>query len=104
MVAFSREIAEGPQIHGEDEQIAYIIDISNWSSSPSAVEVQVKVADTGQDVTGITTTGLPIVLDPTHIMTPIIHSLTKKVIYRVDVKYTVGAQVLEFYLILRAEE
>ena len=45
-----REIIEGIQIQGEDERIAYTIDISEWGSSPTGITFVVKDS-TSVDVT-----------------------------------------------------
>lgn len=98
-----REVAEGPQYQGEDEQIAWGIDITEWGSSPTGISVVVKDED-GNDVTSTVTTGSPSAVDSTTIKTPVIHSLTAGTQYRVEVLFTVDTQILECYFILIAEE
>ncbi len=45
-----REIVEGPQTQGEDERIVYVLDITKWGSTPTAISVVVKNS-LGTDVT-----------------------------------------------------
>lgn len=89
-----REVAEGLQVQGEDERIAYTLDVSNYGSSPTSVSVVVKRG--GEDVTSTVTTGSSSVAGNV-ITLPVIHSLVPDAIYRVEVKFTVSGNVLEPY-------
>jgi len=99
-----REVVEGPQAQGTDEQIVWTLDISNWGTDPTNISVVVKDSD-GDDVTSTVTTGLPLAASSTLINTPRILNLTINEQYRVEVKFTIGTgQVLEAFFILVCEE
>jgi len=97
-----REVIEGPQYQGEDEEIVYTIDISEWGSSPSGVTVKVYDED-GADVTTTVTSGSSSTTTTT-ITLPTIKSLTAGTQYRVEIKFTAGGQVLEAYFVIIAED
>ncbi len=101
-MASSREIVP-LRVQGVDEQIAYRIDTTGWGGSPVDVEVKVyDVLNDYTDVTGQKTIGAPSVVD--NIITlPQIHSLEAGKLYRVEVKFTSGANVLEPFFRIRAE-
>ena len=99
-----REVVEGPQYQGEDEEIIWTVDISNWGTQPTDISVVVKDED-GNDVTATTTTGSPSSANlGQYINCPTIHSLTAGTQYRVEVKFTAQGQVWECYFILICEE
>ena len=98
-----REVIEGPQPQGEDEEIFWTLDVSGWGDgTPSAITVVVKDEE-GTDVTTSVMTGSPVGGDGT-IVLPTLHSLTAGVTYRIEAKFTLGGQVLEGYAFIEAEE
>jgi hypothetical protein len=101
-VLLEREVVEGPQIQGEDEEIVWTLDITNWGSSPTDISVVVK-NEAGTDVTSSVTTGSPYAASSVYINLPTIHSLTAGVQYRVEVKFTANGQVFEAFFILICE-
>lgn len=98
----NREVVDGPQPQGAGERIPWVFDISGFGTSPSLYPVTVFDED-GEDVTAATTTGSATLTDPTHVTTPIIHSLTAGVQYRVVVTLTFGTTVLTGFFIILAE-
>jgi len=99
----SREVSEGQQVQGEDEEIVYTITTTNWGSSPSSVSMVVKDASNSDtDVTDDVTTG-SISTSGDIITLKTISSLTAEHRYRVEVKFTSGSSIFETYFWIRAE-
>lgn len=99
-----REVIEGIQYQGEDESIAYTLDVTAVGSSPTSISVEVKDVDADEDVTdevmpvgGPAATGNVITLPP-------LTALTAGRLYRVEVKYTVAGNVLENYVLIQGQE
>lgn len=98
-----REVIEGVQYQGEDEAIAYALDVSaiGTPSSPSVVVKDVAadsvVTSTVMPVNNPTADGSAISLSP-------LRNLTDGRLYRIEVKYTVGGNVLESYFYVQAQE
>ena len=103
MAVVSREVHEGLQAQGEDEQIAYAITTTPWGSTPSSVTVVVKdeTNSFGVVTTSVTSGSAAVVGDV--ITTPIVKSLTAGHTYRVETKFTSGVNVFECYFRLRGE-
>lgn len=107
-MTISREIKEGPQAQGADEQIAYRLDTSNWSavpaspSTPSSISAKIytvtEVAGvtTYTDVTSTKMSG-SCVISGQYITLPVILSLTAGTEYRVECKFTLAGNVFEAY-------
>jgi len=99
-----RQVAEGLQYQGVDEQVYYVLDVSNYGDDPTDVTVVVKdMSAGGKAVTDDVTTGSALVSD-NEITLPKIHGLTAGHIYRVEVKFTISSNVLEPYFYIKAEE
>lgn len=101
MSANNREIVEGVQAQGEDEAVVYSVD---WAAVgvPSSPVVAVKTS-TGADVTATvmpvnapTVSGTVVTLSP-------LRSLMAGVLYRVEVRCSVGANTLETYFYVQAQ-
>lgn len=98
-----REVAEGRQYQGEDESIAYTLDVSAVGSSPSSVSVVVKEAFAGTPVTAtVMPTNSPTVNGNVITLSPL-KLLTAGVLYRVEVKYTISGNILENYFHVQAQ-
>jgi len=90
-----RIVAEGLQYQGEDEEIAYTLDTSNWGGSPSAITVTAyDVTDEYEDVTATVLSGSASTAGDV-ITLPVVKSLTRGHLYQVHVKFTTGGQVME---------
>jgi len=99
-----REVFEGKQTQGEDEEIVYTIDVSNWGDSPTSPALVVK--EETDDYTDVTSTVAPTgtASASSNIITlPTIKDLTAEKIYRAEVKFTLGGNVLELYIRIRGE-
>lgn len=86
---------------GVDEECIYSVNVANWGSSPSSPTVVVKDED-GADVTGDVTSGSASAAGNV-ITLPTIKSLTLATMYRVEVQFTLGSQVLEAFFFIETE-
>ena len=99
-----REVVEGKQFQGEDESIAYTLDVGAVGSSPSSVAVVVKDVTAGTVVTStVMPTGSPSVAGDV-ITLPALKLLTAGRLYRVEVKYTIANNILESYFYVQGQE
>ena len=99
-----REVAEGKQYQGEDESIAYTIDVSAIGSAPSSVSAVVKDVTNGTVVTAtVMPTNVPTVSGNVITLSPL-KQLTPSVLYRVEVKYTISGNILENYFLVQGQE
>ena len=99
-----REVFEGKQTQGEDEQIVYTIDVTNWGDSPSSPTMVVKEeTDDYEDVTSTVAPSGTASASANVITLPTIKNLTAESIYRAEVKFTLSGNILEFYIRIRAE-
>jgi len=104
MMALRREVAEGVQIQGEDEQIVYTLTTTPWGSNPSDVSMVVKDESDGyKDVTSTVTSG-DISVDGDVITLKMIKSLTADHGYRVEVKFSSGGNIFEPFARIKAEK
>jgi hypothetical protein len=103
-MANNREVAEGMQFQGEDEIIAYTLDVTAVGSSPTSVSVVVKTADTGQNVTAtVMPVNTPTVQNNVITLSPL-KLLTNGQDYKVEVKYVIAGNTLESYFYVRCQE
>ena len=99
-----REVFEGKQTQGEDEEIVYTIDVSKWGDSPSSPSMVVKEeTDDYEDVTSVVAPSGSVSAAANVITLPTIKLLTAEKIYRVEVKFTMSGNVLETYIRIRGE-
>lgn len=100
-----REVAEGTQYQGEDESIAYTLNVSAIGSSPSSVSAVVKSV-AGSVMTVVTATVMPTnvpTVDGNVITLSPLTALTAGVLYRVEVKYSIDGNILENYFNVQAQ-
>lgn len=97
-----RECVESPLTQGADEQIAYVIDTTNWGGSPTSPTLKVYDTEDGSDVTTTCTTGTTSE-SGNDITTAKIKSLTAGHEYRVEVQYTYSGNTFELYFLVSAE-
>jgi hypothetical protein len=102
-MAVSREVTQGPQVQGVDEQIVYTITTTNWASSPSTPSLVVKdMSDGARDVSATVVSGSTTASGDV-ITCGTIKSLIEGHEYRAEVKFTVGSNIYETYFIIKAE-
>lgn len=98
-----REVDEGLQYQGEDEEIAYSVDVSNVGDSPTSPSVVVKDAY-GQDVTStVMPTNTPSVSGNVITLSKL-KNLVPGVEYRVEVKFTISGSIFEHYFRVKGQE
>jgi len=92
----SREVAEGIQYQGVDEQIVYSLTTTQWGSSPSSPSV--KAYDASNDYADVTTTVLSgsASVSGDVITLPKVKSLTLGHVYRIDVQFMVAGSATPF--------
>jgi hypothetical protein len=110
----SREIKEGNQRQGADEQVVYRLDTSNWSATPTSPSTPSSTSAaifTVTDVAGVTTytdvtatkmSGATSVSSQ-YITLPTVTGLVAGTEYRVEVKFTLEGSVFEAYATIQAE-
>ena len=92
------EVAEGIQYQSSDEKQAYKITTTNWVSSPTSPVVAVFIGTTNEDVTSLV---FPVNSPSANldvITLSLLQNLRKGVIYRIEVRFSVGSSVYECYL------
>lgn len=89
-----REVTEGVQVQGTDEEIAYKLTTTPWGGSPSAVSVSVFSGLAHlTDVTALVMpSGTPAVAGDV-ITLPVLKDLSRGELYRVRVTFTSGGSV-----------
>jgi hypothetical protein len=101
-----RQVQERDISQGIEEEVVYSFSTTPWGSSPTSITA--KVFDvTNEDRTDVTATVMPTgaasaVGDV--ISLPALKLLTDLHIYRVEVKFTAGGNVLEPFFFVRAEQ
>ena len=103
-MATSREIREGIQYIGEDEEIVYSLTTTNWGSTPTSPSVAIYSLSGDNytdESTGVLTGSASVVGDV--ITLPKIAGLTAGVEYRVEVQFTISGNVFEAYARLLCE-
>lgn len=99
-----REVIGSPVEQGVDESIRYTIDVSRVGVAPTNPSCLIKdLSDSSTDVTGDVATGTPSVVGSI-IYTPYIADLVDKHVYRVEVLYELGNNLIENYFVIHAKE
>ena len=94
----TRQVSEGRQELGSNEEKVWGIDVTNWGSSPSSPDMVVwDLSDENEDVSADVLSG-SMTVDGNVVYLKKIASLTAGSNYRAWVKFTVGSDVLEAYL------
>jgi len=97
-----REVAV--KVQGEDEEIAYEFDVTNWGSNPSDVMVSAEVWSGGMwsDVSASVLEGSASVLGNV-ITLPVVKNLVAGKAYHIYFMFTSGGMVYDPYLTIHAE-
>lgn len=98
-----REVLEGKQYQGEDESIAYTLDVTAVGSSPTSVAVVVKDITNDETVTATVMPTGSASVSGNVITLPALKLLTADVLYRVEVKYTISGNILESYFYVQGQ-
>ena len=97
MIAPAREILEGPLYQGVDEEIKYKLTTTPWGSSPSSPSAVIKILPADTDVSSTCLSGSASAVGDV-ITLPTVKSLTAGTEYRLEVKFTVGGNVMEAWV------
>lgn len=95
-----REVTEGTQYQGEDERIAYTLDVSDVGIDPTNVVVSVYQVD-GLTFTDVESTVMPAnspTVDGNIITLSLLRNLTRGKTYRVEVRFTITGNIFEHYI------
>ena len=100
----TREIAQGKQWQGVDEEIPYTLTTTKWGSSPSSVSVKAYTVqgETFTDVSSTVLSGSPSV-NGDIITLPVLKSLVEGVEYRIEMKFTCSGNVFESWATVFAQ-
>ena len=104
-----REVKEGKQYQGIEEEIAYTITTTPWGSSPTSITAKVfSLPDNGvdSDIVDTTTDNMPSGSPSASgdvITLPVLKSLVLDTMYRVEVKFTCSGNIFEAYAYVKAE-
>ena len=103
-MALPREITQGVQMQGVDEEIVYTVTTTPWGSSPTSLSVVVKSVIAGfVDVTStVMPSGSPSVVGDI-VTLPTLKSLTENVLYRLELKFTSGGSIFEAFAFVKGE-
>ena len=101
----SREVVEGVQRQGEEEQIAYKIDVSNWGDNPTNVSAKAYALPyCSADITeSVMPTNTPSVSGNVITLSPL-KGLIAGRMYRIEVKFKIGSNVLECWFKVACEQ
>jgi hypothetical protein len=103
-MAVDREIIEGKQEQGIDEEIVYSITSTPWGSSPTSIVVTAFDFTSGEytDVSSTVLSGSASAVGDV-ITLPILRDLTENHKYRIEVKFTCTGNVFEPYFIVNCK-
>ena len=100
----TREVAEGKQYQGEDEEIVYTIDVSKWGDSPTSPSLVVKeITDDYEDVTSTVAPSGAASATANVITLPTIKSLTMNRVYQCEILFTMAGNKLETFFKIKGE-
>jgi hypothetical protein len=103
MIEQDREIQESPLYQGVDEEIKYKLKTTPWGSSPSSPSVVIKKLPSNEDVSSTCLNGSPSVSGDV-ITLPTVKSLSASTLYRLEVKFSVGGNVMEAWIKIVGQE
>jgi hypothetical protein len=98
-----REVVEGIQHQGVDEEIAYSVTTTPYGPGPTNVAIVAKdVTNSYLDVSSTVLTGSSSVVGDV-ITLPKLKGLTLNHLYRIEVKFSSGGDIFEPYFLVQAE-
>lgn len=103
-MALPREITQGTQVQGIEEEIPYTVTTTPWGSTPTSLSVVVKSVTAGlADVTStVMPSGSPSAVGDI-VTLPTLKSLTENVLYRIELKFTSGGSIFEVFAFVKGE-
>ena len=97
-----REISEGLQCQGVNEEIVYGITSTPWGSSPTSITAVLRDPDF-EDVSASMLSGSPSASGDV-ITTPKVLNLIAGELYRLEINFSSGGQKFEFFIEILAED
>lgn len=100
----TRRIVYDDVPQGVNEKVTYLLDTTEWGGSPTSVIVKAyEITRAGLvDVSGTVLNGNASVTDNV-ITLPLVENLESGKVYRIDIRFTSGANRFEPFLVIRAE-
>jgi len=93
----TRQFVPGQFEQGEDEQLPYTIDVTNWANAPDSACVVVKVGGSNVSACVLRSSGSAVGVTGASITTPCLIGLTSGCDYRVEVKFEQSGKIWEGY-------
>jgi len=90
-----RQFVPGQFEQGEDEQLPYVIDVSNWTAAPEAACVVVKVGGSDVSASVLSSSGSAVGVTGASITTPCFVNLTSGCDYCAEVKFEQSGKIWE---------
>ena len=103
MIEQDRKIQESPLYQGVDEEIKYNLKTTPWGSSPSSPSAVIKKLPSNEDVSSTCLSGSASASGDV-ITLPTVKSLSAGVLYRLEVKFTIGGNVMEAWVKIVGQE
>jgi len=91
----TRQFVPGQFEQGEDEELPYVIDVSNWTAAPAAACVVVKVNGSNVSASVLRSSGSAVGVTGASVTTPCFIGLTSGCDYRAEVKFEQSGKVWE---------
>ena len=104
MPIVTREVVEGTQYQGTDEQVYYKITTTPWGSTPTATGASAfSYSDSAWTNVSSTVLSGSTSVSGDIITLPKMYTLTEGTLYRVEVTFTTSSNVYEAYFFVQAE-
>jgi len=97
------EVVETGIRQGQDEKIPYALTTTPWGSDPTDVEITAYDTSASYDEVTATILSGDAAVDGDVITTPTVTSLTIGHTYRIEIKFTAGAKVLECFFLIKGQ-
>lgn len=95
-----RQFVPGQFEQGEDEQLSYVVDVTNWTAAPAGASVVVKVGSSDVSASVLRSSGSAVGVTGASITTPCFINLASGSDYRAEVKFEESGLIYEgfFYV------
>lgn len=93
----SRQFVPGQFEQGEDEQLCYIVDVTNWATAPTGASTVAKSGGSDVSVSVLRSSASATIVSGASITTPCLINLTASCSYRVEVKFEQSGKIYEGY-------
>lgn len=90
-----RQFEPGQFEQGEDEELPYVVDVTNWATAPTGASVVVKVSGSDVSASVLQSSGSAVGVTGASITTPCFINLTSGCDYRAEVKFEQSGKIYE---------